>query len=134
MKLNNDVSKLISASDHPLDAGIQLLRNLILDADPEIAENIKWNSPNYTYQNEDRITMRIQPTRQVQLIFHCGAKKQAQSRERIIEDDHSILIWKENDRAIASFKTIDEIVEVRPLLLDIIKRWVQAAKITKSRT
>lgn len=46
--------------------------------------------------------MRIQPPKQIQLVFHKGAKKLTQPKGKLI-DDNWLLTWKENDRAIAAF-------------------------------
>lgn len=53
--------------------------------------------------------MRIQPPKQIQLTFHCGAKVKEQPIKRLIKDSSNLLIWKENDRAIASFKSMGDI-------------------------
>ena len=75
-----------------------------------MTENIKWNGPNYCSDNQDRITMRVQPpAKQVQLIFHRGAKKQVQPKEKLISNKSKILVRKENDRAIVTFKSLEEI-------------------------
>ena len=97
MKLNNKVNTFLDELNHPLRVEIDFLRNIILDSNDKIDENIKWNGPNYTVQNQDRITMRIQPPKQIQLIFHRGAKKLEQPKEKLINDESNLLIWKEND-------------------------------------
>ena len=126
-ELNQNVSKLVEDINHPLKSEIQVLRNIILNVDSEIAENIKWNSPNYTFRNEDRITMRLQPKNQIQLIFHRGAKKLAQPSERLIDDQSKILNFKENNRAIANFNSMEDINDKRPFLIDIIKSWISTS-------
>ena len=72
--------------------------------------------------------MRIQPPKQIQLIFHRGAKKQEQPATRIIDDNSGILVWKENDRAVATFKNLAEIEQNRSLLREIVGKWIKAAK------
>lgn len=49
--------------------------------------------------------MRIHPTTQIQLIFHRGVKKIENIAGRVIENKTNLLVWKENDRAIVTFKT-----------------------------
>jgi hypothetical protein len=53
--------------------------------------------------------MRLQPPKQIQIIFHRGAKVKEQPEERLIKGDFGILEWKEKDRAIATFKNIEEV-------------------------
>ena len=42
-----EVDALLARLDHPAHATIQALRALILDADPRIAESVKWNAPSF---------------------------------------------------------------------------------------
>lgn len=109
--LNSDVTDFLDALSHPFSKEIEQLRICILSADKSLIENIKWNGPNYYVADvdADRITMRIQPPKkQVQLIFHRGAKKLAQPKDKLIAHTSKRLTWKENDRAIMTFKSMEE--------------------------
>ena len=125
---NNEVTKFLDNLNHPLRSEIELLRQAILNADATLTENIKWNGPNYCFDKEDRITMRIQPPKQVQLIFHCGVKVKEQPKEKLIKDDSGLLVWKENNRAVATFKHIQDIEHGKADLTRIVQDWVIAAK------
>lgn len=124
---NPEVTTFLDDLEHPLRSLIEPLRLIILGADDSLAENIKWNGPNYTSNGEDRITMKIQPPKQIQLIFHRGAKKLAQPDGRLISDTSGLLSWKENDRAIAAFKTMADIEKVENDLRKIVAAWIKAA-------
>lgn len=89
--MNSEVTKFLNDLNHPFRAEIEQLRRYILAADSRLSENIKWNGPNYSINDDDRITMKIHPPRQVQLIFHRGAKKKEQPQSRIIEDTAGLL-------------------------------------------
>lgn len=127
-KRSNEVSFFLDEINHPLRIEIDLLRSIILSAGPKLAENIKWNGPNYSYENHDRISMRIKPTMQIQLIFHRGAKKLEQPKARLIDDVSNILVWKENDRAVATFRNRNDIEKSEKQLSNMIKNWIEAAK------
>lgn len=124
---NHTVTQFLDDLNHPLRSEIERLRDIILSAHPNLTENIKWNGPNYCFKEEDRITMKIQPPKQIQLIFHRGAKKQVQPPAPLINDSSTLLLWKENDRAIASFKAIQDIENRKSDLTQVIKDWIQAA-------
>lgn len=124
--LNDEVTLFLDHLNHPLRLDIEALRLLILSADDRLAESIKWNAPNYSVGGEDRITMRIQPPRQLQVIFHRGAKKLDQPSTRIIEDSARLLVWKENDRAVATFKTLTDMEKSRGDFMKIIQDWIGA--------
>ena len=129
IKLNIEVTDFLNDLNHPFIKEIEQLRNCILSANKNISENIKWNGPNYCIDNEDRITMRVQPpTKQVQLIFHRGAKKKEQPKDKLIANKSKMLVWKENDRAIATFKSLQEIENGKTELVTIINDWIKAAK------
>lgn len=120
------VSTFLDELKHPFRMEIEKLREIILNSDARISENMKWNGPNYIVNNEDRITMRAQPPKQIQLIFHRGAKVLEIPKEKIIEDDSGLLLWKTNDRAIATFRNLAEVEIYLLQLTAIIKKWIHA--------
>ncbi len=126
-KLNKEVTEFLDNLHHPFRKEIEQLRNNILTAHHNLTENIKWNGPNYCYEDEDRITMKIQPPKQIQLIFHRGAKVKEQPKEKLISEDYKMLVWKGNDRAIATFKTIKEIEKSEGDLSKIVNEWIKVA-------
>jgi len=121
---NPEVTHFLDGLNHPMRDVIEMLRRTLLSAVPGLQENIKWNGPNYCVHGEDRITMRIHPPKQIQLVLHRGAKKLDPPTERLINDPSGVLIWKGNDRAIATFATVDSIdVDA---LGEIARQWVLA--------
>lgn len=128
--MNPTVDQFLNELNHPFRNEIDHLRSIILAASPLLSENIKWNGPNYSVEDQDRITMRIHPPKQqVQLIFHRGAKKQDQPKERLIADSSGILTWKENDRALATFQSLEAIEKANSELTSIIQSWIQACNV-----
>ena len=122
--LNEEVTNFLDEQNHPLRDEIEQLREIVINAKEGLTENIKWNGPNYCFNEQDRITMRIHPPKQIQLIFHRGAKKQEQPKDRIIQSNSKILLWKENDRAIISFKNMSEIKNGKTDLISIVNEWI----------
>lgn len=123
---NPIVTTFLDELNHPLRSEIELLRQSILGAHAELSESIKWNSPNYIAEGQDRITMRVRPETQIQLIFHCGAKKREVLSKKLIVDDGNLLEWKENDRAVATFKNNLEIENSLVDLKIIVADWISA--------
>jgi hypothetical protein len=128
-KLNEEVTTFLDELNHPFRKEIEQLRLCIMNADSDLSENIKWNGPNYSFDNEDRITMRIQPvtTKQIQIIFHCGAKVKEQTKDKLIKNDFDILVWKGNDRAIATFKNMEDIENNKANLAAIVAEWISVS-------
>ncbi|MEB2775873.1 DUF1801 domain-containing protein [Algoriphagus sp. D3-2-R+10] len=129
MRLNAEVTEFLNLLEHPLREEIELIRSLILDTDSQLSENIKWNGPNYSYEGQDRITMKMYPPKQIQLIFHRGAKVLSLPAERLIEDPSKLMSWKSNDRAVISFKDLAEIKSNSSELIQLIKDWIRASSL-----
>ena len=127
INLNNEVTTFLDDLHHPFRKEIEKLRSIILSVNNKFTENIKWNGPNYCYNKEDRITMRIQPPKQVQLIFHRGAIKKEQPQSTLINDNSGLLIWRGNDRAVITFNSMADIDSRKADLATIIKKWIHAA-------
>jgi Domain of unknown function (DU1801) len=47
---NAEVDAWFREKQHPLDAAMQRVRELILNADPRVEESIKWKTPTFSYQ------------------------------------------------------------------------------------
>lgn len=124
MNKNKAVTAFLDDLNHPFRNEIEALRILILGTNPELSENIKWNGPNYLFEEEDRITMRIHPPKQLQLIFHRGAKVKEQPKSKLIDDPDNVLDWKSNDRAVLAFTTLQDIESKKEVLRSIISRWI----------
>lgn len=127
INLSAEVTGFLDKLDHPFRKEIEQLRLIILSAECGLTESIKWNGPNYSFAGEDRITMRIHPPKQLQLIFHRGAKVKTQPKDKLIQEDFKLLVWKENDRAVASFKNREELMKSADNLKSLIKSWIIAA-------
>ena len=124
--LNNEVTAFLDRLEHSLRDEIEYLRKIIMSTDFNLTEGIKWNGPNYSINGEDRITIRINPQKQLQVIFHRGAKVKEQLEEKLLSEKYDILIWKENDRAIASFKSLEEIQNNSIMLKEVVDKWIEA--------
>ena len=123
-KKNKEVTQFLDDQNHPFRSEIEVLRLLILNTNLELTENIKWNGPNYSFAEQDRITIKIQPPKNLQIIFHCGAKVKEQPKGKLIKNDFGLLIWKENNRAVATFNSMQEIKKNAVQLSSIVKEWI----------
>lgn len=124
--LNNEVTNFLDQINPSLRGEIECLRSIIMSTGMNLSEGIKWNAPSYSINGNDRITLRINSPKMIQIIFHRGAKVQEQPPERILDDKYTILLWKENDRAIASFKSLNEIQDNILILKEIITKWIES--------
>ena len=126
--LNPEVTSFLDDLTHPLRKEIDEVRSIILSSESSLSENIKWNGPNYSVGENDRITMRIQPPKQVQLVFHRGAKVLKQPKGKLIDDTSGLLDWKGNDRAVITLKSMDEIKSAKKALAEIVVKWIKSSR------
>jgi len=122
----NSVSKFLDGLHHPLRKEIDRVRHIIQSARPDLEETIKWNGPNFDCDGEDRITVRIHPPTQIQVIFHRGAAVQEQPTSPLVEDTSGMLTWKTNDRAVATFRSENDINKRKSALTRVVNAWIDA--------
>ena len=72
MNKNPKVDEYLSQKDHPLNAEIQKVRTIILQAHPGMEETIKWSSPTFMYKG-NIASFFMNAKKQVSLMFHKGA-------------------------------------------------------------
>lgn len=130
-ELNPEVTDFLDSQTLPLRNEIEKIRSCILHAHNQVTENIKWNGPNYSVNQQDRITLRIHPPSKLQIIFHRGAKKQEQPAQKLISVEHPFLSWKENDRAVMTFQTVEQIDENSSFLSEFAHQWIEATQEVK---
>jgi hypothetical protein len=111
---------------HPRKAEIEKVRTIILDADEQITEQIKWNAPSFCYGGDDRVTFRLQPGDLVELIFHRGAKVRGDSKAFAFEDSTGLLKWVTNDRAILTLDDMQDVEAKAAALKSVVSDWIKA--------
>lgn len=129
---SQEVINFLNALEHPLKKEIERIRKIILSANKDLTEHIKWNAPSFCFEGDDKITMRIYPVKNIQLIFHRGAKVKQQPKTKLINDDSGILIWKENDRAVMTLTSMEDIKSKKIHILEIVNKWLSATSITNN--
>ena len=73
MPRDPEVDAFVASLDHPLEAGIQAVRDVVLGVDPRIAETIKWKSPTFMFEG-NIASIEPRSKKQVSVLFHQGAK------------------------------------------------------------
>lgn len=131
MKKPENVDQLLSALDHPLNDAVSTLRKIILDTDPNIAEQVKWNSPSYYYTGEmapfdpkeykrDIVVVNLHKKDSILLVFPTGAR---------IDDASGLLEGKFTDgRKMAKFGSLDEVNNRGEDLKKVIKNWMDTVE------
>ena len=120
-----DVETFLASLEHPFKKEILAVRQIILSADPGIAEGIKWNAPSFR-TSEYFATFHLRAKDGVQVILHLGAKKRDSSTTGIaIADPESLLAWLAKDRASATFRDLKDIEARRAAFANLIRQWIK---------
>lgn len=123
-KSPNDVDAFFAKLRHPHAAAFKAIREIILDADPRIAEGIKWNVPSFR-TSEYFATMHLRTQRGVGVILHFGAKKRPDLTARVdIKDPQSMLAWLADDRAVVAFADLKDVQARAPAFASLIRQWI----------
>ena len=121
--LPDDASAFLAALDHPLKADILTVRKLILDADPAIADGVKWNSLSFRH-TEWFATVNLRSKDVIQLVLHTGAKAKDNPKLKI-PDDNGLLVWLAKDRALATLGAGKTLKANAKAFEAIVKAWVR---------
>ncbi|MEK5492503.1 DUF1801 domain-containing protein [Paenibacillus sp. FSL R7-0297] len=120
------VSLFLKELEHPLKDEIEEVRKIILSADEDITEQIKWNAPSFCYNQQDRVTMNLQGKGFFRLIFHTGAKvKEEAATVPLFTDTSGLLEWITGDRAVVKITDSTDLEFKRAELPALVARWMK---------
>ena len=119
------VDAFMAALEHPFKAELGLLREILLGADPTVAEGIKWNAPSFRTSGY-LATTHLRGKGTIGLILHLGAKaRELPAGGLAVADPAGLLKWLGKDRAMIEFRDRAEIDCVRGALAALIRQWIQ---------
>ncbi|MCB1517791.1 MAG: DUF1801 domain-containing protein [Hyphomicrobiaceae bacterium] len=121
------VATFLDGLDHPRKPEILALCDIIRAAGPDLTEQVKWNAPSFCADGDDRITLRINPPKVLQIVFHRGAKK----RDNVgfkFNDPTGLLKFAAPDRAIMAIDGADDLESKRTAITELVPLWIQAAR------
>jgi len=124
-KTGESVSEFMRRLQHPLKPEIEAVRQIILGANDQIGEEIKWNAPSF-YVKEHFATFNLHTREFVHSIFHMGAKVKDNGAEGMkIKDPFGLLEWIAKDRCAAKFYNMSDVTSKRAALEDIVNQWIK---------
>lgn len=120
-----DVEAFLASLDHPFKGEILAVRQVILGADPAVAEGIKWNAPSFR-TSEYFATFHLRAKDGVQVILHFGAKVRGSAATGVaIADPESLLEWLAKDRASAKFRDLKDVDARGSAFANVIRQWIK---------
>jgi hypothetical protein len=122
---SKSVETFLANLEHPKKPEIMALRRMILEADPRITEQIKWNAPSFR-TSEYFATFNLRAKNGVGIILHLGAKVRDTATTGIkIADPESLLEWLAKDRATVNFSDLNDLETKRDAFVRLIRQWIK---------
>lgn len=111
-----EVNRFMEELDHPLKAGVQMIREIIKGVNKDITEQIKWKAPSFSYKGEYLVTFNLRDLQKIHLVFHNP--QIANVKSKLLEGDYE-------DRRMAYFADENQIkakqAALEKALKDLIK-------------
>ncbi|MEZ4516498.1 MAG: DUF1801 domain-containing protein [Chloroflexota bacterium] len=106
---------------------VEELRNIIMSANPQLEETLKWNAPNFVYDSQDRLTMNLMNKEgKVKLVLHMGATKQEDKRaQSVMNDPTGLISWNSDIRGTITFESSQHLNQVRNQLTELVCEWLR---------
>ena len=116
----------MAALEHPLKAEAEALRAILLGLKaPKLDESVKWNAPSYAVGGTHCVTFNFGDKKGIRLIFHCDTlRKEKKGAPPAFADEAGLLDWQSDIRAIAAFRSLEEVAAAKKVLPGLVKRWV----------
>lgn len=133
--INNptSVTALIQQMQPALGEIVEAIRQLILQTDPIIGEQIKWNSPSFFYTGEMKSFAAKEYKRDIVvvnvhkgyplLVFPTGAK--IADTTGLLEGDYT------DGRRLAKFQSIEEVQQKGKDLQKVIQNWLALVEVSE---
>ena len=113
------VDEFMEKLDHPFKAEVQLMREMIKSVNEDIAEQIKWNAPSFSYKGESLVTFNLWEKQKIHLVFHNPMVSRVKSR--LLEGDY-------DHRRMAYFADKKDIEEKKTALEKVLKDLIRLQK------
>jgi uncharacterized protein YdhG (YjbR/CyaY superfamily) len=82
------VEEFMQRLEHPFKAEVEMVREIIKGVHPDIAEQIKWNAPSFSYKGESLVTFNLWEKKRIHLVFHNPMIAEVKSKLLEGEYDH----------------------------------------------
>lgn len=115
----------MAALQHARRADAEALRTILRGIKrPALDESIKWNAPSYAVGGVHVVTFNFGCPKSIRLVFHCDtARKETKGAPTTFEDP--LLAWQSDIRALAVFRSSEEVAEAKKVLPGLVRRWVE---------
>lgn len=112
---NPKVEAWFKTYDNPQKEAVMRVREIILNTDDRITEDIKWQAPTFIYKG-NIASFFPKSKKNVTLMFHKGA---------LINDKTGLLEGDGKEARTAKFADVDEVNKRKSDLESVINKWIQ---------
>ena len=119
------VDEFLAAQEPARREQVEDLRELVREADPRLVEVVKWNSPSYTLDGVDRLTVNAAGRGPVRLILHLGTARaeRAGAPSSFDGDPRGLLTWHSDIRASLTAPPGGD-PGARAAVVDVVRAWL----------
>jgi hypothetical protein len=118
----------LRSCNHPRRKVLDALRAIVRRAAPALVEEVKWNAPSFRLPGgEHCITCNVGARDRVRLVFHRGARAKDGTRPKQRIDDGGLCEWPAPDRAVATFRSLEDVEASAGALVKFVRAWVAAS-------
>jgi len=104
---------------------VETLRAIIKNVNSDLTEHIKWNSPSYILDGEDRITFNMHYPDQTMILLHMGAtRKENKKADPIMNDTTGLIKWNSDIRGTLAFSSLDDIANSQADITKALSAWL----------
>lgn len=115
MSKQNEVDEYLTKKKHPLTKEIQRIREIIMQADSQMEECIKWSSPTFMYKG-NMASFFMNAKKMVSLMFHKGA---------LLDNPDGLLTGDGKEARVARFDNLADIESKKKALETLVKIWIK---------
>jgi len=119
------IDEFMENLDHPLKAEVQTVRDIITNVNKDIAEEIKWKAPSFSYNGEYLVTFNLWEREHIHLVFHNPEISKVKSK--LLEGDY-------DHRRMAHLFDKDDIKAKKPALEKVLKDLIKLQKKEKEKS
>ena len=104
---------------------VEALHTIIKNVNSNLTEHIKWNSPSYILDGEDRITFNMHYPDQTMVLLHMGAtRKENKKADPIMNDTTGLIKWNSDIRGTLAFSSLDDIANSQADITKVLSAWL----------
>ena len=111
--------------DHPFKVEVQTVRDIIKNVNKDIAEEIKWKAPSFSYNGEYLVTFNLWEREHIHLVFHNPEISKVKSK--LLEGDY-------DHRRMVHLFDQDDIKAKKPALEKVLKDLIKLQKKEKEKS